>query len=118
MSLATISISIKSIQTITGSPATDPPQLPYIFDRQVHFLDAERFRVELPAEPFDHPIMLRVLRVLEGFQQFFVPPDAPAIFGRPGALAFQTSRILGSFLDGMIFSTTILISQPSPKSYS
>src|SRR5712671_617876 len=63
--------------------------------RRQDFIDDQRielFRIEFATDPFDHLLVLGMLRVADRRQEIRISPDAAAIVGRTGALAADADR--------------------------
>src|SRR5262249_47648364 len=66
--------------------------------------------IELASHPFQHLLMLRVLRILYSLQKARVPPDATAILGRTGAFAREAHRVgLPRFAGEHLFDKQVVI---------
>src|SRR5947209_7513193 len=59
----------------------------------VYCVHVERFRVELPTDPFEEFLVPLMTWVLDGLQEVAIAPRPATIFGRAGPLAVNAARV-------------------------
>jgi hypothetical protein len=79
-------------------------------------VSVEFFGVDLAA-PVNAIFVLRVFRIDQNFEQFFVTPDSAAVFRRAVSLAGDSAGYVTAGSACSTASTLMVWSQPSPKSY-
>ena len=76
------------------SPRILPPIPQPLFHRLGRRHRVERFGVEGTTDPFQQVLVLLVVRVLDGFDEIRIAPNAAAIFRRAGSLTFDAKGVL------------------------
>src|SRR5262249_37917138 len=78
-----------------------------------------RRTVKRPADPLQHLLVLRVIRVANCLQEAGIASNTATILGRAGVFARDAARVVFTLGSGdSTFSTRMTCSQLSPKSYS
>src|SRR5262249_3836090 len=84
----------------------------------------EVFRIETAADPFQQFVVPLVVRVLDGFDEVRVAPDAADVFRRTGPFALQADRIprsrlgpLDALEENLVLprvAEIVLVAEPEP----
>src|SRR5262249_22448591 len=81
-----------------------------VLELPVDLVQIKGLRIKLAPDPFQHLLMLGVLRILYSVQKARVPPDTTAILRRTGTFACEAYRVaLPCFVGEHLFNEQLVV---------